>query len=160
IPHTLEPMPRDGHIPDESAILMSGVYNCGFVAVGPKSGDFLDWWMQRLRRDCIVKIEKGMFVDQRWVDFTPGYFEHHIYRDPAANVAYWNLAERDVVWTGERYEVNGHPLQFFHYSGFEPGRPDQLSKFQGPDPRITTDDRPGLARLCANYGTRLEREGV
>ena len=37
-----------------------------------------------------------MHADQRWLDFVPSYFEHHVLRDPGVNVAQWNLHERRV----------------------------------------------------------------
>ena len=33
----------------------------------------LDWWGERLERDCIVDPERGFFVDQRWIDLVPGH---------------------------------------------------------------------------------------
>ena len=32
----------------------------------------LDWWSDRLRRDCRVDPVYGYFVDQRWFDLAPG----------------------------------------------------------------------------------------
>ena len=40
------------------------------------------------------------------------------------------------------YTVNGRPLRFFHFSGFDPGRPFILSKHQT---RIRLPDEPVLA---------------
>ena len=36
-PHVLEPVPRDGLRVDEETIMQSGMYNCGFLAVGPSA---------------------------------------------------------------------------------------------------------------------------
>ena len=51
-PHNIEPMPRDGHKPNEQDILIAGAYNLGFIGIG--SGDFadllLDWWGERLEQ--------------------------------------------------------------------------------------------------------------
>src|SRR5512139_564320 len=43
-PHFLAPLPRDGKEPDEAVIMGTGVFNLGFLAVGPGSGPFLDFW--------------------------------------------------------------------------------------------------------------------
>jgi hypothetical protein len=38
---------------------------------------------------------QGMHVDQNWVNFAPGMQDGvFILRDPAYNIAYWNLHER------------------------------------------------------------------
>src|SRR5205823_8762616 len=122
-------------------------------------GPFLSWWGQRLRRDCIVSVEEGLFVDQRLLDALPAYFEHTILRDPACDVAYWNLHERTVRWTGSGYVVNGTPLRFFHFSGFDPRRPEVLSKHQGDRPRTDLAKEPDLARLCREYAAKLIAAG-
>ena len=59
-------------------------------------GPFLDWWWQRTRREALVDVARMMFTDQRWVDFVPSFFDHHILKDPGYNVAYWNLHGREV----------------------------------------------------------------
>src|SRR3954467_2241098 len=139
-PHLTAPMPRDGLKPSETDILIAGAYNLGFVALtpGPDTDELLDWWSERLKTDCIVAPERGFFVDQRWMDFAPGLVpSFYVLRDPGYNVAYWNLPSRQVRRDGERFTVDGRPLRFFHFSGFDPDRPDKLSKHQ---------DRIDLAR--------------
>lgn len=160
VPHTTSPIPRDGRVPSETTILHSGIFNLGFIAVGTGAHSFLDWWSERLARDCLLEPEQGRFVDQRWVDFVPALFEHHyVLRDPGCDVAHWNLWYRHVEWTGERYEVNGGPLRFYHFSGFDPERPEVLSKHQGGSPRIRISDRPALERLYADYARLLFLHG-
>ena len=158
-PHTTAPMSRDGRKPSEADILGSGVYNLGFLALGPGCGEFLAWWEERLRRDCIVDHQRMLFTDQKWIDFVPGYFRHHILHDPTLNVAYWNVDQRGLVWTGERYEVNGLPLRFFHFSGFKPELGYLLSQHQGHLPRVLLSERPDLARICAAYAEALANTG-
>ncbi|MBA2616481.1 MAG: FkbM family methyltransferase, partial [Actinobacteria bacterium] len=160
-PHVLEPMIRDGHEPSEQTILLSGIYNLGFVAVGATedSGRFLDWWSDRLRRDCLIAHEVGFFVDQRWIDFVPALFDHHILRDPGVNVAPWNLPSRKLAHPNGRLLVNGEPLRFFHFSGFDPQRPHLLSKFQGRKPRISLEENPLLADLCCRYAAAVLERG-
>ena len=159
-PHALEPMPRDGCMPGEREILLAGMYNLGFLALGGDVSRFLDWWQERLSWDCVIAPEQGLFVDQRWMDFVPGCFDHVILRDPSYNVAYWNLHCRPVRWTGTRYEVRGRPLRFFHFSGFSPDHPDELSRHQAGKPRVRLSDEPALAQLCAEYARRLEECGL
>jgi glycosyltransferase involved in cell wall biosynthesis len=116
---------------------------------------FLRWWEQRLARDCLVVPAEGRFVDQRWVDFVPGLFDHYVLRDPGWNVAWWNLGRRSIRRTGERYEVDGGPLAFFHYSGYDPRKPHLISKFLGEEPPILVSEEPVLRRLYDEYAARL-----
>jgi len=158
-PHVLEPMPRDGKTTSETSILLSGIYNLGFVAVSAAAKDFLEFWQERLRRECVVDPANMRFVDQRWVDFVPGMFDVHILRDPAYNVAYWNLHHRPLGFDGRRYTVGGAPLRFFHFSGYSPREPHLLSKHQGPRPRILLSEHAVLRRLCDEYGAALLAAG-
>lgn len=158
-PHVLESMPRDGKKPSETDILVAGVYNLGFIGLGNDVGAqrLLDWWSERLRTDCVVDPANGYFVDQRWMDFAPSLVEQlEILRDPGYNVAYWNLPGRRVENVEGVYRVNGRPLRFFHYSGYDPRRPEQLSKHQN---RTKLADVPVVAELCDRYADKLVEAG-
>ena len=155
-PHVTRPMPRDGLSTSETDVLLSGIYNLGFIAVGKAATDFLSFWKIRLRRECIRDPENMRFVDQRWVDFVPGLYPVHIVRDSSYNVAYWNLDHRDLTYSDGHYQVDGQPLHFFHFSGYSPNAPYLLSKHQGPRyPRILLSDHPIVARICDEYATDL-----
>jgi hypothetical protein len=158
-PHTRVPFPRDGCLPDDRMILLAGVYNLGFIGVGKSAMPFLDWWSERLARDCLVAVKQGYFVDQRWIDFVPALFDHYVLRDPEYNVAYWNLHERDVRFDGSRYFVDARPLVFFHFSGYDVQQPELLSTHTGKRPRILLSARPELRRLCGHYRDRLIAAG-
>ncbi|MCL5048228.1 MAG: glycosyltransferase [Firmicutes bacterium] len=167
-PHATRPMPRDNKTTDETAVLASGIYNLGFVGVGnakeslgdvPTTKDFLHFWQERLRRECYVDIANMRFVDQRWIDFVPGIYEVAIIKNPVYNVAYWNLDHREIGFSDNTYTVNGKPLGFFHFSGYNPHRPHLLSKHQGVRPRILLSENPYLKELCDQYGEDLLEHG-
>ncbi len=158
-PHVTEPIPRDNLRLSESDILGAGIYNLGFIAVGPGSDEFLTWWAARLRRESVIDPARMRFTDQRWIDFVPGLFRHYIVRDPGFNVAYWNLHSRKVAKNGAGYTVNGRPLRFFHYSGYDPESPHILSKHQGANPRINLSERAGVRELCDAYAQKLAAAG-
>jgi glycosyltransferase involved in cell wall biosynthesis len=159
-PHSTEPYPRDGRQVDAFFILSAGVYNLGFIAVGPQARPFLAWWWSLTRREALVDVAKMMFTDQRFVEFVPAFFDHVILKDPGWNVAYWNLHGRIVAGSDGAWTVNGGPLRFFHFSGFDPSTPWLLSKYQGERPRILLSERPALARLCEAYASELRRTGA
>jgi glycosyltransferase involved in cell wall biosynthesis len=163
-PHVTEPLPQDGKRPENRDLLLSGIYNLGFLALSAEgAGKFLPWWRGRLRRDCLNDTARGLFVDQRWIDLAPALFEPAILKDPGYNVAYWNLPHRVLTRDGDRIVVNAdggrHPLRFFHYSGFSPRIPHLLSKHQLALPRIRLSEAPVLADLCRRYAEALEEAG-
>jgi glycosyltransferase involved in cell wall biosynthesis len=153
-PHRDEPMPRDGLRPNEADIMSAGVFNLGFIAVGSQARDLLGWWQERLLRDSLVAPEQMLFVDQRWIDLVPGFFSHAVLRDPGYNVAYWNLDTRVLQRDGDELTVNGAPLRFFHFSGYQPERPWILSHYVRENPRVVLSEQPVVRELCDGY-TRL-----
>ncbi|HEV7766870.1 MAG TPA: glycosyltransferase [Thermoanaerobaculia bacterium] len=159
-PHITEPLPVDAKRPDERDLLMSGIYNLGFLGLSAEATQtFLPWWRERLRRDCLNDPSQGLFVDQKWIDLAPALFAPGILKDPGYNVAYWNLPHRILTRDGDRILVNGQPLRFFHYSGFSPRAPYLLSKHQRESPRIRLSDTPLLAEVCERYAAAVEEAG-
>ncbi len=157
-PHLTAPMPRDGRKPAETDILISGSFNLGFAgfAACEEVSALLDWWAERLATDCLVAPERGYFVDQRWMDLAPGLVPSlFVLRDPGFNVAYWNLSSRDVRHADGGYVVDGRPLRFFHFSGYDPAQPHLLSKHQD---RIDLDRYPVVRELCDGYARALAAE--
>lgn len=133
-PHLLRPI-DDSYHPTELDIRRAGTYNLGFCAIknSDNTRNYLRWWQKKLRHDCVVDFERGVFVDQSWMDLVPGMFDRvAVLRHPGYNVAYWNLAQRSVVYEAETddYRVDGHPLVFFHYSGLNYRKPQNVSKHQ------------------------------
>jgi glycosyltransferase involved in cell wall biosynthesis/SAM-dependent methyltransferase len=158
-PHFTTPLPRDGLKPAEEDILIAGTYNLGFIALGSgrTADELLDWWSERLERHCVVDPANGLFVDQRWIDLAPGIWSGiHILRDSGYNVAYWNLARRQLERGEDGIRVDGEPLRFFHFSGFDPFQPRVLSKHQN---RIEVKELPVLVELCQEHAERLLRSG-
>src|ERR671913_591730 len=155
IPHITSPLPRDGKRPSEADILISGAYNLGFISLerSPSTDELLDWWSERLKTDCVVAPDAGYFVDQRWMDFVHGVMpDFYVLRDPSYNVAYWNLHGRDLTYHKGRYFVDGRPLRFFHFSGFDPDHRKRLSKHQT---RIEIRRGSALASACNAYADEL-----
>ncbi len=130
-PHLLQPI-DDGLHPSEKDILRAGVYNLGFIGLSQSdiTKSFLDWWKDRCMEDCTEQPEKHVFFDQRWIDLVPGLFPRVcVLRDASCNVAYWNLHERSIELEKGQYIVNGKPLGFYHFSGYEPEHPETMCKY-------------------------------
>ncbi len=124
-PHLIDPEDSEMAIFDnEVTSLRHGAYNLGFVAVrGDEIGRrFATWWADRLRSYCYDELDRGIFVDQKWCDLVPCFFDNvKILRDPGYNVASWNISQRHVTAddTGSLL-VNGQFLRFFHFTKLGP----------------------------------------
>lgn len=157
-PHMTKPLRGEAN-PNDHVILTSGSYNLGFMAARaePQIMDLLDWWGEKLRFDCRVDMAAGLFTDQKWMDLAPGFVSDlAILRTPTLNLAYWNLEGRELGKGPEGWTVEGQPLAFFHFSGFDPLRPDLLSKHQD---RIKVEPGSVLAALLQEYAAVLLRNG-
>lgn len=124
-PHQLEPdAQRSAIIDNEVCSLKHGAYNLGFVGVraDDQGKRFAKWWQERLLDFCHDDIPSGIFVDQRWCDLAPCFFDRlHIVRDPGCNVASWNLSRRQITFDADgAIQCNGGPLRFFHFTKLGP----------------------------------------
>ncbi|HRD99247.1 MAG TPA: hypothetical protein PLA97_22930, partial [Rubrivivax sp.] len=157
-PHLTAPLADDRH-PSDLSILQSGTYNLGFVAMRrcEETARLLRWWQGKLERDCVVDIPRGLFTDQKWMDLVPGFCARTVVeRHPGWNVAYWNLAHRQVESGAGGFTVNGQPLFFFHFSGYDP-RSASISKHQ--DRFTLAACTPATQQLFALYTERLAAAG-
>jgi lipopolysaccharide biosynthesis glycosyltransferase len=155
-PHVTTPI-EDQLTPNELHHLNTGVYNLGFVAMhkGPVAIELTNWWCQKLFDECKIDLCNGLFVDQNWMVFAPVFWEGvHVEKHPGWNAAYWNLHERTFSYENDTHRVNGQPVVFFHYSGYDPFKPALISKYQD---RFTFAQRPDLRTLFDVYHNELMR---
>lgn len=150
----------------EEEILFVGIYNLGFCAicndqVGVK---IVDWWMNRLANKCYADKIDALHVDQKWMDFIPGFFPndtlitHHM----GINPAIWNLHERELIFEKNQYLVKNNythlnfPLLFFHFSGFDPLNPKLINRRH---PKYNTDIYPSYRPLFKEYIEAIFKNG-
>lgn len=159
-PH-LTSLVSDSKRPNEVDILRAGTYNLGFIGVSKRkeSSRFLSWWSERLKTQCIASPDKGLFVDQKWIDLVPGLFDGvNISRNPGLNIAYWNLAQRLIVRNDDdTLSVGSEPVIFIHYSGINPKK-KEFSRHQN---RFHFDNLPEIiSDLATQYIKQLLDFGV
>jgi hypothetical protein len=117
--------------PDYEPFHHLGSYNAGFQAVAnrPDGLRFLQWFQERLARDCMQDFRNGLFVDQKWLDLaaaTCSGVRPLAYR--GINTGHWNLHEHQFEEraNGAIWMDGSVPLALFHFSGLAS---DVLSRY-------------------------------
>jgi hypothetical protein len=156
-PHSIEPESDVQAMMDNERIaLRHGAYNLGFLAAKMDAAGrrVIDWWSDRLRRWCYDEVAEGLFTDQRWMDLAPSMFDSvKIVRDPQYNVSTWNLSHRRA--DGESpygIAINGRPLVFYHFSGFDSGAQLMMLKRYGSHSPVLFEFRDWYIAECERLG--------
>jgi hypothetical protein len=137
-PHQTSPDSSIAGIMDnEICSLKHGIYNLGFIGVSntPTGRAFARWWAERTYFFCRDDIPNGLFTDQRWIDLVPAFFPGvAIMRSSRHNVATWNLTTRQLTRTEDGvFHVDGEPLGFYHFTGFDSGAHKIMAVKNGAD---------------------------
>ena len=162
-PHSCSYDNSEDNLYYETTMLMTGVYNLGFIATA-RSADasaFLTWWQIRLRKYCYYLPSPGLFVDQIWVTLAPLYFDgFFVEKDPGYNMCYWNHFERILSCKQGTYKVNGkYDLILYHFSSYKLDHPDEITNRYN-QPIATFEERPDLKPLYDDYRKRLMEAGI
>jgi hypothetical protein len=143
-------------VENEINSLKHGVYNLGFLGVrmSDQGRQFVSWWADRLRHHCYDDIPNGLFTDQRWVDLAPALFDDIlIVRDPRYNMATWNLTHRRATGRAPYdIQVNGKPLVFYHFSGFDSGDQKAMLDRYGSHSPVLHELRDWYIARCRELG--------
>jgi hypothetical protein len=139
-------------IDNEICSLKHGIFNLGFlgVAVNPIGLAFAEWWSQRLYYFCRDDIPNGLFTDQRWIDLVPAFFPSvAIIRNGRHNLATWNITTRRLEKSSDGiYLVDGEPLGFYHFTGFDSGAHRVMAA-------KNSGNNPFMAELIQWYSERV-----
>lgn len=158
-PHALQPLPDDGHYPDNRTFLRCGLYNAGFFGFRRSSEqrEIFNWLITVLYTMCRDQPISGCYVDQKWLDLLPIFFSGvSVIRHQGVNAGHWNLHRCNLNRTTEGWQVGtGIPLVFFHFSGFSPVHPDVFQPHQN---RHQVPDNEALRLLCHEYAEVLVQE--
>jgi glycosyltransferase involved in cell wall biosynthesis len=157
-PHISAPL-MDGKIPNEINMLQAGAYNLGFFAlrVSEESHKLIDWWSARLEHGAYVDMHVGLFTDQKWMDLAPSLFQKiALLKNPGYNLAYWNFKHREVTYKDATWYANNEPISFVHFSGINPDKPAEFSKYQN---RYAFTELGLMGELCKTYHQLLRDNG-
>ena len=144
---------------NEEDLNNAGIYNLGFIATrrSIQTHEFINWWKEKLRKECLIDLCNGLFVDQHWVDFLPIFWDEVLVdKYLGYNVAYWNLHERPISKKENQWFAGKDALLFFHFSGYSPKKPNEVSKYQN---RIQFEKRPDIIPLFELYHQSLIKNG-
>lgn len=146
----------DAVMDNEQAALKHGVFNLGFLGVRAQGEGlrFANWWSERLLHFCYDDIPNGLFTDQRWADLVPCFFSDvMILRSAAFNVATWNLSGRRASGNlSEGIKINGEPLGFYHFSGFDSGAQEVMLNKYGANSPVLQELRRWYIAECGRHG--------
>ena len=109
-----------------------------------------------MKEHCRIDKCYGVFVDQKWMDLAPLFFDKiKLVKNPGWNMAWWNFSERKLLETPDGYAVNQEdtPLVFFHFSGFKPERTHLTERVLTSE--FEESENKALADLYADYRLRL-----
>ncbi len=146
----------------ELASLKHGINNLGFIGIrrSEESQKLVSWWKERLHTHCKLDKCRGIFVDQKWIDLVPLFFEGiKSVKHPGWNMAWWNLTERKLIKEGGTFYVNSlvDPLIFFHFSGFRPGVSSMTARIQSAE--FDMESEGALRMLFDSYEETLYARG-
>jgi glycosyltransferase involved in cell wall biosynthesis len=165
-PRLVGDLPIDDHRPNGEDLRRAGRLGASLVAFARQNVavELFGWWAERLERAAQLLLDPATDDPlharpelSRWIDLAPSVFRNvSLLSDPGSAVSYWNLHERRLERHDADIMVDGRPLRFMHFEGFDPARPFLLS---ARTDRLTTSTSPELADLCESYAHRLVEAG-
>lgn len=125
--------------------------DAALIAVAPSADEFLASWCKQLR----ALFDRGASLTASLCDGTSLRSSPRLLEGAGFNVGYWSLRARRLHATGDTYDVDGEPLRFFHFDGYDPKRPHLLSTQQPYPPRVLLSESAALRRICDEYRAKL-----
>ena len=135
--HCDMPVDHEYVYPHEVNFLRVGTFNAGFLGLSRSSTtwNFIEWFKNRLTKfsfnDLAISEPRGLFVDQLWLNLVPQFFRGvSVFSHPGANLGHWNLYQKKLeIEQYDKVLVDGEPLLFVHFSGWDINNPEEISKY-------------------------------
>jgi hypothetical protein len=157
-PHLTAPVnPVDIEIAEVN-LLHAGLYNAGFLGLHrtDETRAFVGWFRERLRWFCF-EDHPHLFVDQAWLNHAPLFFSDvMLLKSPGINLGHWKLRGRIISKHAGNFTVDGTPVLFAHFTGWDPMALERVSKYR---PDLDGSICDGWTELSAVYNRRLQRFG-
>jgi glycosyltransferase involved in cell wall biosynthesis len=158
VPHMLTPPPRPEQFwvhPTRADTFNAGLINAGSFAMNlSRCEAFLQFWREANLAPGAFFEGAGFQTDQQYLNWAlVNVSGVYVLRSTRYNVAYWNLHERDLrcvrtAGSTPHYEVDGNPLGFFHFSGYDINNRFCLSRHDG---RHSVYNLPAVAEILGWY---------
>ncbi len=97
----------------ELRLLAYGVFNGGMLGLRRTShtSSLVEWLLNRMTWFSFSRPDKGLFVDQKWLELIPLYFPASAITHPGVNIGHWNM---DEYWPANNVQVP--PPLLAHFS--------------------------------------------
>ena len=108
--------------PANRSLRRFGIYNVGWVSFRQDAEGVrcLRWWRERCIEWCHDRVEEHRYADQKYLDDWPERFGGvRVLEQKGANLAPWNIANYRIDERESGVRVDGDPLVFFHFQGFQ-----------------------------------------
>lgn len=99
-----------------------GIFNVAFLSFrrDERAQACIESWRRRCLEWCYDRYEEGKFGDQKYLDDWPGLFPGvHVLQHKGADLAPWNIEQYRVTREGDGTYVDGYPLIFYHFQGYQ-----------------------------------------
>jgi len=162
LPHMMALLPQPQQFwtrPTRADVFNSGLINAGAFAIDLwETDEFLTFWEDANLAPGAFYQEAGYQTDQQHLNWAlvtvPGAC---VLRESRYNVAYWNLHDRDFrveidAKGASQFEVDGRPLGFFHFSGYDVYDTLHLSRHDG---RYSVYNLPSVAEILSWYSDQI-----
>jgi hypothetical protein len=96
-----------------------GIYNGGFIGVNSEASEIMNYWANLCYTVCEINFEKGLYVDQKFLDILHSKFEGiGVLRHKGCNIATWNIVDnkRSIHEDGNVVINNKFPIIFIHFT--------------------------------------------
>lgn len=150
-PHLLEPATGPRAAAREITVLRAGVFNGGVLGFSrcDEALRVLAWWQKKVERECLLEVKNGLHYEQRWLDLFPSLAPScGIVRDPGVNIGHWNIAERRIERCNGSYRTCGRPVRIVRFSGYEPSKPEMVTRY---NPTLRVADTGDAAEIFRRY---------
>ena len=155
-PYVCRPVSDDGKKPTMDDYARAGQFNLGFIAISANNEvrELLRWWQSVMVDGYLFDKANHFNLDQFCAASIPSFLEKtFILRDPAYNMAYWNIFQRKLENNGEMWITDSGELKFFHFFGI---CHQDLTRISVHQDRVSAPIGTPLHNLLTSYFDKIQ----